>query len=363
MPDPVLSAARPSDQPGAADADAVLLVGGSAGSLEALVQLVGSLPADLPAAVLVTQHIGEHARSRLPLILQRVSALPVGAAQEGEPVQTGRVYVAPPGRHLLVGEGGLRLSNGPRVNRQRPSVDVMFATAASRFGSRAVAVVLSGVLDDGAVGSALVSRAGGTVLTQADAEFTSMPAAALAAAPGARALAAAVLGRSSVAALTVITQDPSDEEEAVPLQHDHRVPTMVDAGDPDFLAEGETRLTRLACPDCGGAMAEVELPQISYFACHVGHRFSPQTLAAAQAEAAETKLWAAVAALEEQSALLSRLSAAGDGAGDGSGLARYAADVRGRARQLRREVESWASTPTELLEAASDLGGDVLHQE
>lgn len=358
-------------------AEAVLLVGGSAGSLEPLLQLVAALPADLPAAVLVTQHIGEHARSRLPLILQRATALPVAAAGDGEPLLTGRVYVAPPGRHLLVDTEGLRLSRGPRVNRQRPSVDVMLATAASRFGARTVAVVLSGVLDDGAVGAALVARAGGTVLTQADADFTSMPEAALAAAPGARAVPAVELGSSSVAALTLITQRTTQEEALMAAEraaehayahdlgheheHERRPATMVDAGDPDFLAAGETRLTRLACPDCGGAMAEVELPQITYFACHIGHRFSPQTLAAAQAEASEAKLWAAVAALEEQSAVLGRLSSTGPE--DDSGLLAYAAEVSGRARQLRREAESWAISSPEVLVPGSGGWGDVLHEE
>lgn len=75
---------------------------------------------------------------------------------------------------------------------------------------------------------------------------------------------------------------------------------MADSSDPSFLAAAETRLTRLACPECGGGMAEVSLPSISYFHCHVGHQFGPQTLAAAQAEASEAKLWSAVAALEEQ---------------------------------------------------------------
>jgi two-component system chemotaxis response regulator CheB len=351
-------------------ADAVLLVGGSAGSLEPLVHLVSTLPADLPAAVLVTQHIGEHARSRLPLILQRATALPVAAAADGEPLLAGHVYVAPPGRHLLVDAAGLRLSSGPRVNRQRPSVDVMLATAASRFGPRTVAVVLSGVLDDGAVGAALVARAGGTVLTQADADFASMPAAALAAAPGARAVPAPELGSRSVAALTLITKRTTDEEARMSAriaaahepEHEHRPATMVDAGDPNYLADGEARLTRLACPDCGGAMAEVELPQITYFACHIGHRFSPRTLAAAQAEASEAKLWAAVAALEEQSAVLGRLSATGHRAED-SGLLQYAAEIDDRARQLRREVESWATSPPEVLAPGSDVRRDVLHEQ
>jgi two-component system chemotaxis response regulator CheB len=84
--------------------------------------------------------------------------------------------------------------------------------------------------------------------------------------------------------------------------------TMADSSDPGFLADGETRLTRLACPECGGGMAEVSLPSITYFRCHVGHQYAPQVLAAAQAEASEAKLWTAVAALEEQAVVLRHLA-------------------------------------------------------
>src|SRR5215475_1369073 len=166
----------------------VVVVGGSAGSLEPLRALVAALPADLPGMVLVTQHVG--ARSELPWLLSRAGRLPASHAKEGEQLEAGRVFVAPPGCHLLVPRGVVELSNGPKVNRSRPAVDVMFASAARWFGDRVVAVVLSGLLDDGAVGAALVAQAGGLVVAQEpdEAAQPSMPRAALAAAPDAIAL-------------------------------------------------------------------------------------------------------------------------------------------------------------------------------
>ena len=175
----------------------VVVVGGSAGSIGPLRQLAAALPPGLPGFVAVTVHTGEHARSRLPSILERRGPLPAAHARTSEPLLPGRIYVAPPGCHLLMPGGVVELSNGPRMNRTRPAVDAMFASAARWFGDRVVAVVLSGVLDDGAVGAALVEQAGGLVVVQdpCDAEQPSMPRAALAAAPTAIEVPDAELGQ------------------------------------------------------------------------------------------------------------------------------------------------------------------------
>ena len=138
----------------------VVVVGGSAGSLGPLRELTAALPPGLPGSLLVTVHVGEHARSRLPWLLSRSGPLPAEHAKAGERLRPGRVYVAPPGCHLLLPAVVVELSNGPKVNRTRPAVDAMFASAARWFGDRVVAVVLSGLLDDGAVGAALVAQAG-----------------------------------------------------------------------------------------------------------------------------------------------------------------------------------------------------------
>src|SRR5262252_7476006 len=148
----------------------LVVVGGSAGSLGPLQALVAALPSDLPGSVLVTTHVGERARSRLPWLLSRSGPLPAAHAIRGERLHPGRIYVAPPGRHLLVPAGVVVLSDGPRVNRSRPAVDVMFGSAACWFGDRVVAVVLSGLLHDGALGAALVAQAGGVVVVQEPAE-------------------------------------------------------------------------------------------------------------------------------------------------------------------------------------------------
>ncbi|HXV94106.1 MAG TPA: chemotaxis protein CheB [Pseudonocardia sp.] len=320
------------------DGTGVVLLGGSAGAMEALTSVVAGLAPDLPATVMVTVHVSEGARSRLPAILARAGPLPAAHARDGEPLEPGRIHVAPPGAHLLVDDGCARLSRGPRVNRHRPALDVMFASAARWAGGRSVAVVLSGVLDDGAVGSALVARAGGRVLVQdpEEAPFSSMPRAALAAAPGAVALPARSLGGEVTAVMARQVQVPARRggEQAI-----SETP-MYSSADTGFLAGDESRLTRLACPECGGGLAAVDLDRISYYRCHLGHRFGPRSLESAQRENVEAKLWAALAALEEHAVVARRLSELTQQ--DAGGSAAYRAAARrsaDRAHWLRTRLQ------------------------
>ncbi|HEV7650852.1 MAG TPA: chemotaxis protein CheB [Actinophytocola sp.] len=284
----------------------VLAVGASAGGVETLERLVTDLPPDLGACVLVTVHISSMARSALPRILARAGRLPAAHARDGELLQPNTIVVAPPDRHLLTLGGRVRLSAGPMVNRHRPSVDVMFTSALRWAGAGLVAVVLSGSLDDGAVGAALVAKAGGAVVVQdpAEAAFAGMPCAALSAVPAATvAPVAAMTGllTSALGAAPVPVLRVASAEGGTPLP-------MFESSDPMYLAPEETGLTRLVCPDRGGSLAQAELPSISYYRCHVGHQWSPRTLAAAQAEEVEKKMWAAVAALDEQAALRGHLA-------------------------------------------------------
>lgn len=155
MPDPTLSSCC-----------YVVVVAASAGGVEALIDLMGGLPGNLPAAVFLLLHIPETGPSMLPHILGRRGALPVAAAQDGEVVAPGHVYVAGPGRHLVLEPGRMRLVAGPRENGHRPSADVLFRTAAAAYGSRVAGVVLSGADADGAAGLTAIKGAGGTALVQ-----------------------------------------------------------------------------------------------------------------------------------------------------------------------------------------------------
>src|SRR4051794_4518299 len=130
----------------------IVVIGASAGGIEALRALVANLPADLHAAVFVVVHMGANSPSQLAEILDRAGPLPASQANDGDAIQMGHIYVAPPDYHLLLEPGCMRLSHGPKENRTRPAVDPLFRSAAAAYGPRVIGVVLSGALDDGTVG-------------------------------------------------------------------------------------------------------------------------------------------------------------------------------------------------------------------
>jgi two-component system chemotaxis response regulator CheB len=175
---------------------ALIVVGASAGGVEALRAFVSGLPVELPAPVVVVLHIPRSAPSALPAILTRAGPLTATSAQHGAALRAGVIYTAPADHHVLVVEGRVHLSVGPAENGHRPAIDPLFRSAAVAYGPQAVGVVLSGTRDDGTAGLAAIAACGGTALVQdpGDALFAAMPASALGHVPDARAYPAAKIG-------------------------------------------------------------------------------------------------------------------------------------------------------------------------
>lgn len=291
----------------------IVVVGASAGGVEACERLVRALPGDLQAPVLVVLHVPANAPSALPGILSRVGSLPAEHARDGAPLRNGAIYVARPDHHLLVaGDGTVRVTHGPRENGHRPAIDPLFRSAARYFGDRAVAVVLSGVLDDGSAGARVVKEAGGTVVVQdpEDALYAPMPAHAIAATEVDHVVPVADAG---MLVGKIVAELAARRREGVPMDDggidDELTLTTMDQTDPS-TGEQLAPASHYSCPDCHGVLNEIhdEGDEVR-FRCRVGHAWSPVSLLAAQSDGLETALWTALRALEEKASLARRLAA------------------------------------------------------
>jgi len=155
----------------------IIVIGTSAGGVDALVKVVSALPGDLPAALFVVLHVSADSSSMLPTILSRSGPLPAIHPEDGTPFVHGTIYVAPPDNHLMLESGKVRVVRGPKENRQRPSVDPLFRSAALTYGPRVTGVILTGALDDGTAGLLAIKHSGGVAIVQApyEALYASMP--------------------------------------------------------------------------------------------------------------------------------------------------------------------------------------------
>jgi two-component system chemotaxis response regulator CheB len=313
----------------------VIVLGASAGGVEALTRLCGDLPADLPASLFIVQHVAPTARSVLPELLARAGALPAEHPTDGETIRRGRIYVAPPDLHMLVRGDRVLLRRGPHENRTRPAADVLFRSAAASFGGRVVGVVLTGLLDDGTAGLIAVKNCGGVSVVQdpEDAAWPGMPRNALLRDSVDHAVALAGLPDL----LRRLIAEPAGVSPPVPAELMAEV--RISEGDIVSMAQHGVTVgtpSPLGCPHCGGVLNEIQEEKAVRFRCQVGHAYGPESLAAAQVDGLEQALVSAVRTHRDRLALFHRMA--------------EVAREKGLAHAARR----WEQAATEA-EASADL--------
>ncbi|GAB3718945.1 chemotaxis protein CheB [Spirosoma flavus] len=287
----------------------IIVMGASAGGIEAFQQLMVGLPPDLDAAILIVWHMAPTVHGVLPQLLSRFTTIPVAHAYDNEPIQMGRIYVAPPDRHMLVDNDHLRVTHGPKENRFRPAIDPLFRSAAYAYGNRVMGVLLSGALDDGTAGLWVIKHRGGLALVQdpLEALVSAMPENAI------RQVAIDYVLPVAQLATKLVQLAGEHVSEPPPVSREVNEKTNMEIR----IAADETALgmnvfeygqpTHYACPECHGVLTQIQEGPLARFRCHTGHAYSADTLLAAITEQIEDNLYGAIRGVDESVMLLNRL--------------------------------------------------------
>lgn len=291
----------------------IIVIGASAGGVEALKNLVHALPTRLPAAVFMVLHIPPNSPSMMPGILTRNGYLPATHPTDNSEPLPGHIYIAPPDHHMLLEEGRIRVVHGPKENRSRPAVDPLFRSAALAYGKRVVGIVLTGALDDGSAGLQAVKQRGGIAIVQdpKDALYPDMPLNAMAYTTPDYVVPLAEIGPLIVrlASEESSEEDIMDQQATDMQQMEKEVQLAELALDPSQHANHVGHPSVFSCPECGGVLWEMKDDDLLRFRCRVGHAFSIDSMFAEQADAIEEALWVALKTLSENAELARRMAA------------------------------------------------------
>lgn len=340
----------------------IFVIGGSTGSFEVFKTIASGLPRGLDAALFLVWHMSPTIRGVLPQVLGRAGPLDAIEPVDGEKVVMGRIYVARPDHHLLLENGHVRVTRGPKENRFRPAVDPLFRSAAYAYGSRVVGIVTSGALDDGTSGLWEIKRRGGLAIAQDphDAEISSMPENAI------RELDVDHIVRAADIARLIIklSQEEVAEqtEEAMQNEEDNKRTEgeILIAAEDNALKTGvyqSGELTPFTCPECSGVLAKITDGGRMRFRCHTGHGFSADSLLSSLTENIEESLWSAIRGVDESIMLLNHIGDHFAEVNSGGLAAKFfqkATEARTRNELIRRAVLDHEMLTTESIEHGPD---------
>ena len=288
----------------------IVVIGASAGGIDSLKRVVSMLSPAFPAPICVVVHLQRNSIGMVPHILNGSGPLRAVNAETGMQPEAGGIYVAPPNRHLIVEPSALRIALGPTENRWRPSIDVLFRSAATAYGPNAIGVVLSGFLDDGSSGLWAIKQRGGVAIAQDpdDALFPDMPRNAIQ-----HVAVDHIVSSSGLADLLIrLTSAPALEVRAMEeVPKEMRIEVDIAKNDQNAQKLGIQSLgvpSSFACPDCHGVLLQLKEAGRLRFRCHVGHAYSVKSLISAMCEAMDQALWTALRAFDEGSIFLQQMS-------------------------------------------------------
>jgi two-component system chemotaxis response regulator CheB len=284
----------------------IIVIGASAGGVEALSELVEHLDENIQAAVFVVLHTSPHYPSHLPDILNKSGRLKAIHPKDGSDFQYGGIYIAPPDYHLLLEKDKVLIKKGPKENRFRPSIDALFRSAAYVYGHRVIGVVLSGMLDDGTSGLWTIKRLGGITVIQ-DPEKAQFPSMAINVLDHVK-----VDYKESVpemaALLNKLTKKSVPEKPSVTakemdlLKMDVVIASGGKALEMGIMEQG--KLSTFTCPECHGALVGFKEGKIIRFRCHTGHAYSLDSLLSGVTDSIEKMLYQTLRGMEEVNMIL-----------------------------------------------------------
>ena len=324
----------------------IVVIGASAGGIEALTELVSRLDPKMKASIFIVVHLPPTATSVLPQILTRRGPIKAVHPVDGQKIESGMIYVAPPDCHLMLSRKGIRLVRGPREHGVRPAVDPLFRSAALAFGERVVGIVLSGNLDDGTAGLEAIKTGGGRTIVQdpSEALYAGMIDSALRNRVAEETLPVALIAAELNDILEVSERGedmPGKKEKVREEEKEAAIDTLefgqLHGDDQPGIVSGFT------CPECNGALWEMTASESLRFRCRVGHAYAVDSLLDQQKLSIENAFWIALRALEERGALLRRLVARAEKSGSKTSIKRYADEqqtVATRAKALRDVILS-----------------------
>ena len=311
-----------------------VVIGASAGGLNALTELVGQLNNDMDIAVFIVLHLSNTAiGDYLVQRLQSYTSLTCKKAVNDEEIQKGFIYIAQPNRHLLVKKDSIVIGQGAFENRWRPSIDVLFRSAAVAFNTRAIGIILTGFLDDGTAGMLAIKRCGGVCIAQDpnEAEYPDMPLSVLNNMEVHFVISLAEIGD----VIAEIISNPVQQEFHVPddIKAESEIAEKVAIGIDNVKELGEQSV--YSCPDCGGGLWEITDEKLRRYRCFTGHSYTESDLLVKQAENMEATLWVALRMMEERRNLLKRV----EEDAIRKGFIRISKDHRQKREDLQRHID------------------------